>query len=602
MQPSRRALPFFGARLETGRIVLNSIGMGLLVGVFGTLLAWVLEALQDALLSTVTGLRPPGLPAEGGVLQAYTADRAWLLPVVLLLGGAGLAIWRSRRRKFENSETLDPDGVNAALMAYHQGSARANTGRSALELLQGTLSAGAGVPLGRESAFASLAMLLSNLFARLTRLSEEDRRLMFVAALAGMLGLALRAPLAGAVLAVEMLYRRFEFEIEALMPAVLSSVIAFAVYGLFRGFDPLFQLETLAGQPSALLPAFFVLGLLQAGAAAGFVAALRGLREAWGLVRIPVWARVSLGAALIGVLGVFTPYVLGDGLGWLQLSLSSFLPIGAVLALLVLRVGAALLAGSSGVPGGLITPSLVVGGLLGNLYAQGLNALIPSYPIEPAAFTLAGMAAFLAGAVNAPLAATLLITEWSGYGLLVPLLMTTLAGYALTGRESVLPAQAESRSSSPVHINEYLRRATGLRDTPDLLDLLERDALMVSDDDDERLYRFPVPEAWRNQIVRELDWQGTLLVAILREGHIRVPRGNTELEPNDELIVMASKQAHAHLTGQPLQEEETPPTEPPSSGALTWSARALETLSNAISSWAGRARMKPPEHNSKEEL
>jgi chloride channel protein, CIC family len=578
--------------------VLNSIGIGLLVGVFGTLLAWLLEALQDLLLATVTGLRPPGLPAEGGVLQAYVAERAWLLPLVLIIGGASVAIWHSRQK---NDELLDPDGVNAALHAFHQGNARANANRSALELIQGTLSAAAGAPLGREGAFSSLAMLLSSGFARLTRLSEEDRRLVFVAALAAMLALALRAPLAGAVLAVEMLYRRFEFEIEALMPAVLSSVTAFAVYGLFRGFDPLFQLETLAGQPSVLLPAFFVLGLLEAAAAAGFVAALRGLREAWTLVRMPIWARVSLGAGLIGVLGVFTPYALGDGLGWLQLSLSSFLPISAVLVLLLLRVAAALLAGSSGVPGGLITPSLVIGGLIGNLYAQALNALVPSYPIEPAAFTLAGMAAFLAGTINAPLAATLLITEWGGYGLLVPLLMTTLAGYALTGRESVLPAQAESRSSSPVHINEYLRRATGLRDTPDLLDLLERDALMVSDEDDERLYRFPVPEAWRNQIIRDLDWQGTLLVAILRDGHIRVPRGHIELEPNDELIVMASKQAHAHLTGLPL-EEEISPVETSSSNAPTWSARVLQNTSTAILGWAKRVlRPKPPEPSSSDE-
>jgi hypothetical protein len=185
--------------------------------------------------------------------------------------------------------------------------------------------------------------------------------------------------------------------------------------------------------------------------------------------------------------------------------------------------------------------------------------LLPNSPIEPAAFTLAGMAAFLAGVLNAPLAATLLITEWSGYGLLVPLLLTTLAGYALTGRESLLPAQAESRSSSPVHINEYLRRATGLNSTPDLLDLLERDALMVSDNDDERLYRLPVPDPWRNQAVRDLDWQDTLLVAILRQGHVRVPRGNTILEEYDELVVMASRQAHARLTGKPLEESEPIP-------------------------------------------
>ncbi len=569
MQPTRRALPFFGARLETGRIVLYSIGTGLLVGMAGTLLALLLEFLQEFFLTGLTGLRPPGLPNEGGVLQAYAPQEtislfglldipvAPLLPILMIFGFSSIAFWYKK-----NTVPLESDGVNAALQAFHQTAANADPRRTSLEVLQGGLAVIVGAPIGREGVFASLAMLLSPVFARLSRLSDEDRRLMFVATLAAMLGLALRAPLAAAVLAVEMLYRRFEFEIEALMPAVFSSVVAFAVFGLFRGFEPLFELPQLSGQPAALLPAFFVLGLLEALAAAGFVLALRGLRLGWSLSKIPPWLRLVLAGGLIGVLAIFTPYALGDGLGWMQLSLSNFLPLGTVLALLILRSGIVLLAGSSGVTGGLITPSLVLGGLIGNLYAQGLNAIFPSYPIEPAAFTLAGMAAFLAGAVNAPLAATLLITEWSGYGLLTPLLLTTLAGYALTGRESILPAQAESRSSSPVHINEYLKRATGLRDTPDLLDLLERDALIVSDTDDERLYRLPVPEAWRDQMVRDLDWQDTLLVAILRQGHVRVPRGSTSLEALDELVVMADRRSYARLTGQPLEETPAPEAQP----------------------------------------
>ncbi len=563
MQPSRRALPFFGARLETGRIVLYSIGTGLLVGVAGTVLALLLEFLQEFFLTGLTGLRPPGLPNEGGVLQAYVPQEtvslfglldipvAPLLLILIIFGFSGVALLKNKK-----TAPLESDGVNAALKAFHQMAANPNPRQTSLEVLQGGLAVVVGVPLGREGVFASLAMLLSPIFARLARLSDEDRRLMFVATLAAMLGLALRAPLAAAVLAVEMLYRRFEFEIEALMPAVFSSVVAFAVYGLFRGFEPLFELPQLSGQPAALLPAFFVLGLLEALAAAGFVLALRGLRLGWNLSKVPFWLRLALAAVCIGLLAIFTPYALGDGLGWMQLSLSNFLPLGTVLALLILRSGIVLLAGSSGVTGGLITPSLVLGGLIGNLYAQGLNAIFPNYPIEPAAFTLAGMAAFLAGAVNAPLAATLLITEWSGYGLLAPLLLTTLAGYALTGRESILPAQAESRSSSPVHINEYLKRATGLR--VDLLDLLERDALMVSDTDDERLYRLPVPETWRDQLVRDLDWQDTLLVAILRQGHVRVPRGSTILEALDELVVMADRRSYARLTGQPLEETPTP--------------------------------------------
>jgi chloride channel protein, CIC family len=341
MQPTRRALPFLGARLETGRIVLYSLGTGLLVGVFGTLLAWLLERLQDWLLTGLIGLRPPGLPSEGGVLQSYNAQLPWLLPILLMVGLAGVLFWRSRQ-----AQALEPDGVNAAIAAFHQQGAAPPAPRTALELLQGILAVGVGAPTGREGVFSSLAMLLAPVFTRLSRLSDEDRRLMFVATLAAMLGLALRAPLAAAVLAVEMLYRRFEFEIEALMPAVLSSVVAFAVYGLFRGFEPLFELAPLGGQPPAILPAFFVLGLLEALCATGFVLAMRGLREAWGWLRLPLWVQVAAMAGLLGGLAMLTPLALGDGLGWMQLSLSSFLPLGTIFALLALRVAIVLVAGS----------------------------------------------------------------------------------------------------------------------------------------------------------------------------------------------------------------------------------------------------------------
>ena len=232
-----------------------------------------------------------------------------------------------------------------------------------------------------------------------------------------------------------------------------------------------------------------------------------------------------------------------------------------------------LVVASAGASGGLVIPSLVIGGLLANMYSLGLSKLIPGIAVDPAAFTLTGMAAFLAGTMNAPLAATLLVTEWSGYGLLAPLLLTTLAGYALTGRESVLKHQAESRSSSPVHINEYLRAATGLSSSqltgssvsnviespanvtpllPDLLDLLSSSSLSVSDDDDERLYKFPVPQPWVGQAVRDLEWQPeALLVAILRDGHIRVPKGISVLEANDELVLLSDPETYGRLTSKP---------------------------------------------------
>jgi H+/Cl- antiporter ClcA len=477
--------------------------------------------------------------------------------------------------------------------------ARVNGRDVAVRSLAGAVVIAAGVPLGREGPLSSLATGIGVAFGSVAQLSEADRRLVFVAAMAAGLGIVLRAPLAGAVLAVEILYRRFEFEIEALTPAVLSSVVAFAIYGAFRGFGPLFELPVLAGQPPQLLPAFFVLGLLEAAAAFGFVAAFKGLTRAWTISNIPMVYRLVIVGLVVGLIGLLNPGVLGDGLGWSQLAMSGFLPISSMLALMLWRAFAVLFVGSAGSPGGLIVPSLGIGALIGNLYALGLGTL--GIVLEPAAFTLTGMAAFLAGTFNVPLAATLLVTEWSGYGLLIPLLVTTIAGYALTGREGLYTHQAESRSSSPAHIAEYLRDAvrlatgantaanpslnpslgpsvavsqslnftteapnldpllnpssleTRIKNAPnfDLLDLLSGESLAVSDEDLERLYRMGVPESWLGRAVRDLDWpNGSLLVAILREGHVRVPRGNTILEARDELIIMAEPDVFASLNPQ----------------------------------------------------
>lgn len=570
VQRPRRAINLLGNRLETGRIVLYSLSVGVGVGVVGIIFAWLLEVMQGLLLSGVTGLRPPGLPSESGVLQSFVGDRAWLLPVVMVIGLV-LVTFAARST---NRPVIEPDGLDNALNTYHNFEARGSWQRLLLETVSGVFAVASGAPLGREGAFSSLSSLLSLGFSRLGRVSDADRRLIFISSLAAVLGLVLRAPLASAVLAVEILYRRFEFEIEALTPAVLASVVAFTIFGIARGFDPLFGTNAVGGQPIASFPAFFVLGLLEALAAAAFVAALIGLRAAWERTRFPSWLRLLIAALIFAGVAYLNPSVLGDGLGWTQLGVNGFMTLEDTSVQFLLRGTLVLIVASAGASGGLVIPSLVIGGLLGNMFSLGLSRLIPGVTVEPAAFTLTGMAAFLAGTMNAPLAATLLVTEWSGYGLLAPLMLTTLAGYALTGRESVLKHQAESRSASPVHINEYLRAATGLSSTqieasslpntiespasntatglPDLLDLLSNSSLSVSDDDTERLYKLPVPQPWIGQAVRELEWPSeALLVAILRDGHIRVPKGISVLEAGDELVLMSDPETYHRLTSKP---------------------------------------------------
>ena len=78
------------------------------------------------------------------------------------------------------------------------------------------------------------------------------------------------------------------------------------------------------------------------------------------------------------------------------------------------------------------------------------------------------------------------------------------------------------------------------------------------------------------QMVRDLEFPSdTLLVAILRDSHVRVPRGSSVLEASDELVVLATPQAHAKLTGQPLPEEIGSAAPIAARPALLESARAL---------------------------
>jgi hypothetical protein len=164
------------------------------------------------------------------------------------------------------------------------------------------------------------------------------------------------------------------------------------------------------------------------------------------------------------------------------------------------------------------------------------------------------------------------------------LLITSVAGYLLTGRVSLYQNQVEGRRDSPVHVNEYVREVVERRGTllgeverrgtllgetgpelgtpnpstttitnpvPDLLDLISGESLAVSDEDSDRLYRLAVPEPWIGSSVRMLEWpQNSLLVAVVRQGRIEVPRGDTVLVGGDDLVVMATPEAYARLAGR----------------------------------------------------
>ena len=302
-----------------------------------------------------------------------------------------------------------------------------------------------GSPLGREVAPREIGSLLAGRLAHAAGLTPHDCRLMVACA-----GLAAvyNVPLGGAIFVLEVLLGTFE--LRALVIAVATSAIAAAVAWIGLGNEhqytvPPFVLST------PLVVWSIVCGPLFGLAAYGFVRLTTQARanapKDW---RLPVLALANF--AVIGVLAMRFPQLLGNGKGPASLGFDGTLTIGLAAALLVLKV--LIEAGSlrAGAEGGLLTPGLANGALLG-VVLGGLWSLVwPGASIGGCA--LIGATAFLAASMQMPITAVVLLLEFTraDHDSLVPMLLAvagSLVAYRFAQR------LAERRESAVATVREH---------------------------------------------------------------------------------------------------------------------------------------------------
>ncbi|WP_034384495.1 chloride channel protein [Deinococcus sp. YIM 77859] len=525
-------------RLETGRLVVLSVLLGVLVGGLCLPLRLALDVLLE-LAAQVVGYAPPGTPGEGGLLMAFGTAVPWGLLALPLVGAA--YVW------LVPGEAGDP--LTQLVRGYHARGQWPGVGRQ-LRTLAGTLLGhAAGLLVGRDAPFTLVGQLGTRLLRQATRLDAVETRTLTLAGSAAALGAVLHAPLAAAVLIAEVLYRRFEFEFEVLMPCVLAAVAGYAVYGAAFGFTPLFSVEALQVPALAQLPAFLGVALGVTGVGWASLLACRVIPASW---TTGPW-RPLLGGAF-GLLTAAaalwsTPAVLGDGAGWVQLGLAGFLgpeSLGSgAWRWVLLALGARLAFGGG------VLPSVGVGGLLG----VGLGTLLGT---DPAVATLVGAVAFLTVTLNVPVAAALLAVTWGGDALLPAALLTAGLAHLVSGESSLLPGQARSRATSGARVGvpllpegvRFVPRRQASPASPLHAPLPDSEGGPVPLTSEQELYRRAVPPSWQGARVSVLALPpGVEVVGLVRDGTVRVPRPETRLTAEDELVFLARPEAYAALEG-----------------------------------------------------
>jgi CIC family chloride channel protein len=376
-----------------------------------------------------------------------------------------------------------------------------------------------------------------------------------------------RSPIGAALFAIEVLYLDMEFESVALLPAMLASVVAYALNGFFVGWQPLFRVPSQLTLPRLIDNGWY----LALGVAGGLVAAVvplvfYGLRDLFRRMPLRNELKPAIGGLSMGLLALAWPGVIAGGYGWMQLAIDGRLAAGALLALLLVKPLAMSLTISSGGSGGVFAPTLFIGGMLGGLLASLTH--LPAAPL-----VVVGMAAVFSGAAHVPVASLMMVTEMTGgYTLLVPAALAVMLSYLVQRRlasrwryQGLYEAQVAGRADSPAHHSEHLKIALRILKERhvlepaevgevDLLSLL-RSGIPIELPGGRRLViRVVRPDSsLRNRPLADsatLD-ADTRIFAIIRGEHMLVPRPDATLEAGDRVILVTSadglQRLNAHL-------------------------------------------------------
>ncbi len=436
------------------RLMFLSVAVGIIAGLgaifFDRLLAFAIELL----IRPYTGYGEPGRGAQEAVVAAMASVRSYWFLVIPALGGlvSGLIVYRF-------APEAEGHGTDAMIESFHLRGGKIRKRVPFVKILASALTIGSGGSAGKEGPIAQIGSGFGSVFASALKLKPRERRILVLAGAAGGIGAIFQAPLGAALFAPEVLYRETEFEYEAILPCVVSSIIAYAVYTQFyKGGALFFPGPVKFSLPTELLP-YAVFGVVCALVGYVYVRVFYGARDRFfNRLKIHRMLKPALGGLMLGAIAFLAPQITDGGYGWVQMALEGKIFWGTMLLLVFLKIAATSCTISSGGSGGVFGPSVFIGAMLGGAFGFLGHKVAPGWVINPNSFVLVGMGGFFAGVAKVPIASIIMACEMSAsYTLLVPLMVVSSISYLLLRNTSLYEKQQISRFASPAHLTEFAR-------------------------------------------------------------------------------------------------------------------------------------------------
>ena len=392
-----------------------------------------------------------------------------VLGVVVGVIGGGVAYFFLRTLSWADTTRLDHGsliyflplaGLVIGLMYHHFGERVANGSNLVLEEIH---EPGAGVPkrmapmvfaataishlfgasTGREGAGIQITASIADGLAKPFSPSPETRKLLLITAISAAFGGLFGVPIGGAVFALEV-QENGRIRYEAMLPALIAGVIGYEIIeslniehlvtGTLLNVDLSLALSwkliVLSAVCSILAISFIQLTHFVHRAAHSLIK-WQPLRPVVGGCIVLLLVLVSGTRDYLGVSAHLAEDAFAGAVG---------IAVGAFAWKLVFTSVSL----GTGFIGGEMVPLFIIGALAGAQTGQLLGASIPL-------FAAIGMMATFAAASNTPIACIVIGVELFGAGEILPLALTCILAYALSGRRGIYHSQKHAlltRSSS----------------------------------------------------------------------------------------------------------------------------------------------------------
>ena len=376
------------------------------------------------------GLQVLFLGSSGDILVLARTMPAWMRVLVPAVGGLA-AGWILRL----GSQWVRQRGLNNILEVIVVGDGRLQLRPALVNALSSLVSVSSGASIGREGLIIQLSASLASRLGQWAQWPPYRLRLLVACGAASGLSAGCQAPIAGAVFAAQVILGNFAMNQFA--PIVVASVVATTVSRMFMNAGQWYVAPTFQSSSLLDLPWFLMLGVASGALGAAFLGSLQWMELLFRRLPSPLYIRLGVAGAAVGLLSVVWPEVLGNGhaatneiLGFTE----GPKVFGLVLGVFLAKWLATAVTVGSGVVGGVFTPTLFLGAALGSFVGASLHVMHLALDVPMGVFAVVGMGSVLAATTHSPLLAMIAAFELSlNYSLMPPLMAACVIG-ALVGR------------------------------------------------------------------------------------------------------------------------------------------------------------------------